>query len=738
MTTPEESDPRLEELAFLRALGEVMASDLRADKALARAVDLCFVRFELGALCAFRVSGGTFRLVAGHGLTLRARARLEQIAERDLQGMLGGPPVLLRQEVSATDECTVLSEDMGAPVVRSALFAPLVHARRRLGALLVIGHEGDRLGAPARATWEPIVNTISVALRAADDFERVVALEAEKRQLVDNLPLIVARFDAITGALLFVNGAVQRVLGVRPSDALNANGLERALADAVERDASRAARERASTGIHSAWEDRRYVHADGRVLTLRECVYPVFDAARSIHAVEIIAYDITTELEARRELMQADRLATLGALAAGVAHEINNPVAFISLAAGQLGKLVSQIERGERGAADRVREVAEDVRESAGRIADIVAELKLFTRISDGSVACPVDLNRILETALALTSRELRRNARLEVQLGELPVAPGAFVNLGHAFVNLLMNAAQAIDSKVARPSPAAPDGGPGERNVIRVETLLRDGAIVVRVRDTGIGIDARVLPRIFEPFFKTDAAGSGAGLGLAIAHDLVRKVGGDIRVESRRGYGTTVEVVLPFEREDEATDVPASTRKDEPKERPHHRRRASARSRAGPPAERPLRGGHGVHGARRARAAERAGLRGDRVRPSHAGSVGAADLRGGPRAVERAVGAVHLHDGRELRGAGRRAPRGCERCGGAGAGEAVRWGDVRGGGGARGGAVESHFTSAADNDPKQPYGVLGTSSTSLPQQWSGTRLFPRTRVDPWNTRAGY
>jgi PAS domain S-box-containing protein len=566
MSTEEGTDPRVEELAFLRALGEVMASDLRADKALARAVDLCFVRFELGALCAFRVTDGAYRLVASHGLGPRSKARLDRVADREMGTMLGGPPVILRQEMSTTADCTALCDEDGNAERRSALFAPLVHARRRLGALLVIGHPGDVLDAGVRATWESVVNTISVALRAADDFERVVALEAEKRQLVDNLPLIVARFDAASGALLFVNGAVHRVLGVRPSDALNSSGLERALADAMERDASRAARDRASRGIHSAWENRRYRHTDGRVLTLRECVYPVFDAARSIHAVEIIAYDISTEIEARRELMQADRLAALGALAAGVAHEINNPVAFISLAAGQLGKLVAQVERSETGAADRVREVAEEIRESAARIADIVGELKLFTRIGDGSIACPVDLNRILETALALTSRELRRNARLEIELGELPVAPGAFVNLGHAFVNLLMNAAQAIDSKVAR---AAVDGLASEPDVVRVATFMRDAAIVVRVEDTGIGIDEQVLPRIFEPFFKTDTAGGGAGLGLAIAHDLVRRVGGDIRVESRRGHGTKFEVILPFERAEEAADVPASSRSDEPKERP-------------------------------------------------------------------------------------------------------------------------------------------------------------------------
>jgi PAS domain S-box-containing protein len=430
-----------------------------------------------------------------------------------------------------------------------------VYARRRLGALLVVGHAGDSLGTETRVTWEPIVDTISVSLRAADDFERVVALEAEKRQLVDNLPLIVARFDAKARALVFVNGAVQRVLGIRVSDAMNGGGFEGALADDIERDASRAARDRAAAGVHSVWEDRRYRHADGRVLTLRECVYPVLDAARVVQAIEVIAYDISTEIDARKELMRADRLAALGALAAGVAHEINNPVAFISLAAGQLAKLAREVERGDAEAAETLREVVREVGESAARIADIVGELKLFTRIGEGSIASPVDVNRILKTALALTSSELKKSARVEVDLGVLPVAPGGFVNLGHAFVNLLMNAAQAVESKVAMRE----SGKSREPELIRVATCMREDAIVVTVEDSGVGIDERVLPRIFDPFFKTNTSGGGAGLGLAIAYDLVRRVGGDIRVTSQRMRGTTFEVVLPLGSASDAADVPAS-----------------------------------------------------------------------------------------------------------------------------------------------------------------------------------
>ncbi len=218
------------------------------------------------------------------------------------------------------------------------------------------------------------------------------------------------------------------------------------------------------------------------------------------------------------------------------------------------------------------------------RIADIVGELKLFTRIGEGSVSCPVDVNRILQTAITLTSAELRRHARLEVDLGPLPLAPGAFVNLGHAFVNLLMNAAQAIASKVSSADGAADPAGP---NVIHVETMVRDRGIVVRVEDTGIGIPEHDLPRIFDPFFKGEATGAGAGLGLAIARDMVQRAGGEIRVESRRGIGDEVRGALAprFRLHDVrrtgehalrgaqgAHPAHATARRREDAARPHHR----------------------------------------------------------------------------------------------------------------------------------------------------------------------
>jgi CheY-like chemotaxis protein len=231
--------------------------------------------------------------------------------------------------------------------------------------------------------------------------------------------------------------------------------------------------------------------------------------------------------------MQADRLASLGALAAGIAHEINNPVAFIGLASGQIPR---------QSDPERVRDLSREIGEAANRIAHIVGELKLFTRIPDGAAVTPVDVNRMLQTAVTLTSAEIRKRARLDVSLGDVPLAPGRFSGLGQAFVNLLLNGAQAVEN-----APA------GRARVVSVASASHGECITIDFSDTGPGIAPSQLPRIFDPFFSADRARPGGGLGLAIAYDLVRRAGGDIKVTSTPGEGTKFEVTLVL-------DGPAST----------------------------------------------------------------------------------------------------------------------------------------------------------------------------------
>jgi PAS domain S-box-containing protein len=528
---------RVAHLAFLRGLSEAMAGDLRLHTALESAATFCMTRAEVGGILMFRAEGeASLRLVAARGVGDRTKRRLALVKSKDLENALDQAGADVRRAHGVVEAVGVaIDPETTGEVPRWKILVPLAHARRPLGAMLILGQAGAELAESERDLWESVAGTVAATLHAADDFERVVALEAEKRQLVDSLPVIVARIDPKTGATTFVNGAIERVLGYTVEEAQGLPGIDGLLADPVEWEASALVRDAAARGRESSWQERKYRHKDGRILTLRESVYPVRDTMLAVRAIEVIAYDVTTELESRKQLMQSDRLASLGALAGGIAHEINNPVAFIGLAAGQITRL---LETG-RGEADteRAKELLKEVGEAAGRIATIVGELKLFTRIPEGAHVTPVDVNRIVQMAVTLTTTELRRRASVEVNLGELPLVPGEYASLGQAFVNLLLNAAQAIGAR-HEPSPLP--------NIVRVATFVETGAIIIRVSDTGVGIEPRILPRIFDPFFKTHAAGEGAGLGLAIAHNIVRRVGGDIRVSSVPGEGSTFDVVLP------------------------------------------------------------------------------------------------------------------------------------------------------------------------------------------------
>ena len=511
---------RFDHLAFLRGLSESMAGDLHVQTALERAATFCAGRPEIGGVLMFRAEeGDALRLVVAKGVNERTTQRITVVTTRELEKMLDSPAADVRRAHGVLEAVgAAIDPETTGLVPRWKILVPLAHARRPLGAMLVFGKPGATLAESERDLWESVAGTISAALHASDDFEHVVALEAEKRQLVDNLPVIVARLDPKTGATLFVNGAIERVLGFSAVEVQGQPGLDGLLADPIEWEASAVARDGAARGREAAWQDRRYKHKDGRVLTLRESIYPVRDPSGSVRAIQVIAYDVSTEIESRKQLMQADRLASLGALAGGIAHEINNPVAFIGLAASQLAKMLDSFPSVDDVDHERAKQLVQEVGEASARIANIVGELKLFTRIPEGAHVTPVDVNRIVQMAVTLTSAELRRTARVEINLGELPLVPGEYSSLGQAFVNLLLNAAQAIHAK------GEPRSG---SNFVSVSTFVVDKAIVVRVSDTGVGIEQRLLPRIFDPFFKTKAAGEGAGLGLAIAHNLVRRVGG-------------------------------------------------------------------------------------------------------------------------------------------------------------------------------------------------------------------
>jgi PAS domain S-box-containing protein len=282
--------------------------------------------------------------------------------------------------------------------------------------------------------------------------------------------------------------------------------------------------------------ERRLRRQDGKVQVAEFASLPLlFDGQP---AVVCIARDVTEQRQLQTRLSLADRMASMGTLAAGIAHEINNPLAFVIT---NLGFLSEELARQPQ-VREEPRSLLNEAREGAERVRRIVHQLKTFSRPDEERLE-PVDPHAVLDSAAVLAANEIRHRARLVREYGPVPRVLGDEGRLCQVFLNLMVNAAHAI-----------PEGA-AERNEIRLVTRVgADGRVVVEVRDTGGGIPKDVLGRIFDPFFTTKPVGVGTGLGLAICHGIVTRMGGDITVESEPGQGTTVRVVLPAT---EAQSVP-------------------------------------------------------------------------------------------------------------------------------------------------------------------------------------
>ncbi|MBX3210568.1 MAG: response regulator [Labilithrix sp.] len=249
---------------------------------------------------------------------------------------------------------------------------------------------------------------------------------------------------------------------------------------------------------------------------------------------------VLAESEAVKRALQsrlaiADRMASLGTLAAGLAHEINNPLAAVM---GNLEYLTREIgalkASGHATALAGLDEPLIDARCAAERIREVVRDLKLFTR-SDDERCKRVDVRRVLDSTLQMAFAEVRHRARLVKDYQTVPAAYGNDARLGQVFLNLVVNAARAIPE------------GDVENNVIRITTRTGDhGGAVIEVEDSGPGIAAEHLTRVFEPFFSTDDLGTGSGLGLSICQRIVHDMGGEIVVESDLGKGALFRVTLP------------------------------------------------------------------------------------------------------------------------------------------------------------------------------------------------
>jgi PAS domain S-box-containing protein len=378
----------------------------------------------------------------------------------------------------------------------------------------------DESGAP--------LEMIGVMLDVTSRHEMESALrrsEANFRAVIESAPVgvFVHRDDRI----IYVNPALTSLLQVSRADLIGRSPLDitspRMRDIARARIQSLAQREQGS----SPRMEGELLRGDGSVVVAEIEGFKLdFDGSPS-HVV--FAHDVSDRRAMLARLVASDRLASVGVLAAGVAHEINNPLAFMQT------NLVLLADRLAATADPELARVLADVRDGAARIQALVRDLRSFARPDTERVAA-VDLREVVDSCVRMSQNEIRSRANLVVAVGDVPPVAGSASRLGQVFLNLLINAAQSIA-----------EGDPNANEVRVVAYRAATGGVVVEVSDTGVGIEPAVLGHVFDPFFTTKPLGIGTGLGLSICHGIVKGLGGDITVESRVGKGTTFRVVLPL-----------------------------------------------------------------------------------------------------------------------------------------------------------------------------------------------
>lgn len=247
-------------------------------------------------------------------------------------------------------------------------------------------------------------------------------------------------------------------------------------------------------------------------------------------------------------LEEAERFAALGRLAAGVGHEINNPLTYVSLnvdlVVNEIGVLLAKHAEGVAPARvatspqklANLREMLEESRNGLRRIRDVVKNLQGLSTPPKGKREL-YSLNELLDESLAMARNHIEHRATVIKRYGVLPALLGDRSAIGQVFLNLLLNAAQAL-----------PEGLAHQNEITLTTSVLEgEGEVAVDIRDTGAGIPPDVLPHIFEQFYTTKPIGEGTGLGLAVSHRIVIEHGGQVLVDSELGRGSTMRVVLPL-----------------------------------------------------------------------------------------------------------------------------------------------------------------------------------------------
>lgn len=291
--------------------------------------------------------------------------------------------------------------------------------------------------------------------------------------------------------------------------------------------------------------EHRLVRSDGSMIWVHTKANVVRDSDGSALTMTGTLADVSERKRLETQLLFVDRMVSAGKLAAGVAHELNNPLSYVMTNVELMRRRLEGVALPESDALT-LHKALDDIADGGERMRHIMNDLRTFARPEEQRHT-DVDIARIMDASIRLVSNEIRHRAQLVIDYAsDVPRVTANESRLGQVFINLLVNAAHAI--------PESPE----RRGIIRVSTRTNaEGCAVAVVQDDGVGIGPGALRRIFEPFFTTKQVGKGTGLGLAVSQNIVSSLGGRIEVESELGRGSTFRVILPASTEPSAPPPP-------------------------------------------------------------------------------------------------------------------------------------------------------------------------------------